>query len=543
MGYTDTLGADTDEDDDESLDLDFESDSDVVDDLDDQSFSPDCGSDVNDSSDTSSFGNDVTRSTFLEYDSKMDNFNPSSGDGTYDSDGIPKLQYNCLTTDQIYGLMVARLDRIQPIFQLSHGDIIVMLQKYAWSEERLLEDWTEDQENVLIACGLKVEKVLDGPRGIQTHSDFLCHICCESNKQKTFRLECGHEYCVECYEHYIKDKVPEGKIITCMSCSLALKNSDIDDILGDSSSLTLMKSSIKGFIQKHSKHYRWCPFVDCNCIIQISNISSLAEFPRLHLSPYVVCENQHRFCFKCGLEVHAPGDCHVAEQWVKLAQLECANLNWVLKNTKECPKCGVNIEKNGGCNHMTCQSCGYQFCWICEQCWTGHGGGFYECTHFKKDDKQGSADTKNSLRKYTFYYKLFSEHENSVKLDWTLGLTVEQKVKALQENMGISWIETQFLSESIRALIDGRTVLKWSFPVAYYADPSHNLTKIFVDNQALLVSAVEDLSKLLQIKEPQNIIDKKLEFYNRARFVQTRGKALAGCGRDLLCKGICVPFK
>ncbi|CAR30434.1 E3 ubiquitin-protein ligase HEL1 [Lachancea thermotolerans CBS 6340] len=464
-------------------------------------------------------------------------------DELYENDGVPKLSYRCLTTDQIYELMLERLERIQPIFDISYEDIIVLLQQYAWSEERLLEDWTENRDNVIVSCGLKLGHEPVASRGIRKHANFLCHICCEANKMKTFTLECGHEYCLECYQHYIKDKLLEGKIITCMSCPLALKNKDIDAIMGDNSSQKLMRSSIKGFIQKHSNHYKWCPFVDCNCIIQVGNISTLSEFPRFHLSPYVVCDNQHRFCFKCGLESHSPGDCHVAELWVKMAQLESANLNWVLTNTKECPKCGVNIEKNGGCNHMTCKSCAYEFCWICEGCWAEHGGGYYECTRFKKEDKNGAVESKNAIRKYTFYYKLFSEHENSAKLDWSLGLTVEQKVKALQENIGISWIETQFLPESIRALIEGRTTLKWSFPVAFYSDPSHNLTKIFVDNQSLLVSAVEDLSQLLQVKEPQKIIDRKLEFFNKARFVRSRDKALVECGRDLLCKGICIPHQ
>jgi hypothetical protein len=29
---------------------------------------------------------------------------------------------------------------------------------------------------------------------------------------------------------------------------------------------------------------------------------------------------------------------------------------------KDCPKCNVQIEKNGGCDHMTCR-CGYEFYW------------------------------------------------------------------------------------------------------------------------------------------------------------------------------------
>jgi len=33
--------------------------------------------------------------------------------------------------------------------------------------------------------------------------------------------------------------------------------------------------------------------------------------------------------------------------------------------TKSCPSCGLAIEKNGGCNKMTCSKCGGYFCWLC----------------------------------------------------------------------------------------------------------------------------------------------------------------------------------
>ena len=60
---------------------------------------------------------------------------------------------------------------------------------------------------------------------------------------------------------------------------------------------------------------------------------------------------------------------------------------------KQCPRCGIETEKNGGCNHMTCANCDHQYCWECLTRWPDeadiehevdpdvnrHDGQYYNC--------------------------------------------------------------------------------------------------------------------------------------------------------------------
>lgn len=75
--------------------------------------------------------------------------------------------------------------------------------------------------------------------------------------------------------------------------------------------------------------------------------------------------------------------------------------NWIYSNSKPCPSCNTNIEKNEGCNHMTCKRCSHQFCWLCLQNWTKHNSKL--CGNYHRDLKARTEDKmKNLTQKLKF---------------------------------------------------------------------------------------------------------------------------------------------
>ena len=72
---------------------------------------------------------------------------------------------------------------------------------------------------------------------------------------------------------------------------------------------------------------------------------------------------RHKTCFTHKTPWHTGLTC--SQYDLKMDPKVQASLQWITQNTKQCPKCAYRIEKNDGCDHMTCIQCHYEFCWAC----------------------------------------------------------------------------------------------------------------------------------------------------------------------------------
>ncbi|KAK1457286.1 IBR domain-containing protein, partial [Colletotrichum cuscutae] len=404
------------------------------------------------------------------------------------------------------------IDEVNMILNIRKEDVAILLRHFRWNKERLIEDYMDAPNKVLEAAGLGSN--VAGPPKLEAIPGFMCDICCEDEAGlQTFSLKCGHRYCVDCYRQYLTQKIrEEGEAarIQCPAegCGRIIDSKSLDLLVAADLNSRYHELLNRTYVED-KEILKWCPAPDCpnavECAIKKKDLDRIV--------PTVACGCGHRFCFGCILTDHQPAPCELVKRWLKKCADDSETANWISANTKECPKCNSTIEKNGGCNHMTCRKCKHEFCWMCMGLWSEHGTSWYNCNRFEEksgtDARDAQAKSRISLERYLHYYNRYANHEQSAKLDKDIYHKTEKKMVQLQTASGMSWIEVQYLNQASQTLQTCRQTLKWTYAFAFYL-ARNNLTEIFEDNQKDLEMAVEALSEMFE-KPVQELCDKKLK--------------------------------
>jgi ariadne-1 len=104
--------------------------------------------------------------------------------------------------------------------------------------------------------------------------------------------------------------------------------------------------------------------------------------------------------------------------------------------------------------------------------------------------------------------------------------------------LGMSWIEVQFLDQASQALQQCRQVLKWTYAFAYYL-ARNNLTEIFEDNQKDLEMAVENLSEMFE-KPIDQLQTLKVDMMDKTSYCTKRRIILLNDTAENLKAGMCT---
>ncbi|CAG8906430.1 unnamed protein product [Penicillium egyptiacum] len=434
-----------------------------------------------------------------------------------------EVEFRVLDPPDIDREQLAQVNEVCAVLGLPPESVAILLRFGRWNKEKLIESYMEHPEETLEEAGLGSN--FEGTAKTERVPGFMCDICCEDGDDlETYAMRCGHRYCVDCYRHYLGQKIKEEGEAARIQCP-----GDGCNRIVDSKSLDLLVTKeLQGRYRElltrtyvdDKENLKWCPAPNCqyaiNCGVKSRDLRRIV--------PTVRCFCKHEFCFGCSLSDHQPAPCKLVKMWLQKCEDDSETANWISANTKECTKCNSTIEKNGGCNHMTCRKCKYEFCWMCMGLWSEHGTSWYNCNRYEEksgaDARNAQAKSRSSLERYLHYYNRYANHEQSAKLDKDLYLKTEKKMTSLQSQSGLSWIEVQFLDTASQALQQCRQTLKWTYAFAFYL-ARNNLTEIFEDNQKDLEMAVESLSEMFE-KPVAELAGLKVDILDKTAYCNKR---------------------
>mmetsp|Transcript_23662 Transcript_23662/g.42941 ORF Transcript_23662/g.42941 Transcript_23662/m.42941 type:complete len:720 (+) Transcript_23662:41-2200(+) len=370
-----------------------------------------------------------------------------------------------------------------------------------------------------------------------------CQICLEFlatfAQEDLMSMSCGHQFCRKCcrqfVEHAFNNAILSDEYLqrTCPipECNQVLTQVEIEQVAPHLLP-EYHNQMLHSFVDGNRGTMRWCVGPDCKHQVAVACRRGL--FPRgrnnnqgVYVATCGDCQTQ--FCFRCG---QAPHDdyCEADREPMHVDR------NRPVKN---CPKCNIKIEKNGGCNHMHCK-CGCHFCWICLEADTDykhfcgrerrHGDEIarrrqamraiidepvnldYIVNALQEERDADELDDelvaaaiaeKKEMEKRAHYVTRFVAHDEGQRFATNqCDLLLEGRAVDFAKASDLkSSTDTEFLVAANERLVAARRILKWSYCYVYYLldEDENSMTSqkgLFQNHQERLERFTENLSDI-----------------------------------------------
>ncbi|KAF2709648.1 hypothetical protein K504DRAFT_378558 [Pleomassaria siparia CBS 279.74] len=204
-----------------------------------------------------------------------------------------------------------------------------------------------------------------------------CVVCRDSFLPGEFAslVDCLHqpEVCTECFAQWISSEIKDGswREIKCpgTDCGLALKYHEVQQLATPESFAELDNLLFRDALGGDD-NFRWCRAEGCQSG-QVHESGHAGNIFRCVGCGFRVCvihdKTWHEGETCDEYDYRISGEKEKDEQKKLQVEQEQASCEAIGKLSKKCPgiKCAWNIQKNDGCDHMTCSRCRHEFCWVC----------------------------------------------------------------------------------------------------------------------------------------------------------------------------------
>ncbi|KAI8716827.1 hypothetical protein NCS52_00977100 [Fusarium sp. LHS14.1] len=189
-----------------------------------------------------------------------------------------------------------------------------------------------------------------------------CQICFWVAEEPVM-TSCNHSYCDHCFVGMCEAMAtnPGEFCITCEGdagkCRKVFELAEIRSLLLSETFDKILEESFTSFVQRHQDQFRYCPTPDCS---QVYRATSRTEKE----PPEFTCNNcLASICTAC----HAAHPALTCAEHQDHASGGLQALNKLKKKlgVQDCPRCQTSLEKIAGCDHIICEGCGTDICWVC----------------------------------------------------------------------------------------------------------------------------------------------------------------------------------
>lgn len=362
-----------------------------------------------------------------------------------------------------------------------------MLAKYKWDVMTFLERFCEEEMDIRLVATAEVKMPIQKRTRKQRKINKSCDICMiDIGSAESLELTCSHNFCVSCWSTYLDHTINNGTLqsIYCPGCTTLIDdNLIIPYITSDQQRDRFTQIITNSFVQ-FNRLIKWCGAANCTMAIKVQTVTNTV----------VKCFCSNQFCFECDGSAHILINCKMLRKFNELRGHALSDAQWLSKHSKPCPSCKVNIEKNGGCNFMSCGSCNVGFCWLCLNIIKHEN----TMNHPNCQSPEAARLTALRTRQLVDCNIKFNDQNDSIKYDKKM-YKANLKPNEMQEED--HWLKVGFVHEAVNVLLDSRHTLKDSFIFQLLMtdqESAGNKLKLFEMNQGDLRDATEKLSRTLE---------------------------------------------
>lgn len=99
---------------------------------------------------------------------------------------------------------------------------------------------------------------------------------------------------------------------------------------------------------------------------------------------------------------------------------------------------------------------------------------YYHCSKYNENEQatQNTNDSRRALEKYLHYYARFENHRQSLKMEEEMKIKIRAKIEEKISRCKGTWIDWQYLHSASHLLTKCRYTLQYTYPFAYFIEPS-----------------------------------------------------------------------